>query len=236
MKKQIKKLTGFILGIGLIYLSILIYPNLLFANHYDYKNYEIYSDNPIPENIENVLDDAINRIEFSELYDPNENFRLYLCNDNWRFYFFTRNNNAGGVVNFIISGNIFIRENDVANNEIIPPKSWRNSLVDRPLSYFISHETIHSLQRKYDRFLILTTPVEIIEGYAEYIAKRKTNNLDALISDYRANSSTMNPKNGLYDKYNLYVHYLIEKKGYNFERIINEQPDIEKTLSELIEK
>lgn len=235
IKKLIKRTVGLLIGTGLIYLSILVYPNFLFANHYEYKSYQIYSDGPINENIKSVIDDAIRRIEKSELYNTNSKFNLYLCNADWRFKFFTRNGNAGGIVNFMISGNIFIRENDIENNQIIPPDTWINLLKDRPLSYFIAHESIHSLQRAYNKFLILKVPTEIIEGYAEYIAKRETKDMKSLIEDYKNNSSTMNPSNGLYDKYNLYVCYLIEGKGFNFEEIVVKQPDIEETLKELLQ-
>lgn len=225
-----------IFGIGAIYIVLLIYPNSLFAFAEQYKNFEVFSDRPIPTEISLVLDNAIERLETSELYESKCKFKLYLCNEEWRFRFFTRNKNAGGVVNFIISPNIFIRENDIEKNQLIPPQSWKNPLTDRPLSYFIAHEATHSLQRKYDRFLIFNAPIEIIEGYAEYIGKSKTNDLENLKEKFRNSSFSMNPKSGLYDKYNLYISYLIEQQGYNFERIVKEQPDLEKSLKEINRK
>lgn len=237
MKKGIKKIIGFIIGIGITYILILIYPNLLFAKSYEYRNFRIYSDRPITSEIEFVIDDAIQRLQHSELYEESQNkFKLYLCNDHWRFKLLTRNESAGGVVNFLFSPNIFLRENDLKANQIIPPKSWKNPLADRPLSYFIAHEAVHSLQWKSDRLLILKAPAEIIEGYAEYIAKSTTNDLDKLLQDYKDKKGSMNPKNGLYDKYNLYIGYLIEQKKYDLERIIKEQPSIEVTLKEMITK
>jgi hypothetical protein len=158
---------------------------------------------------------------------------LYLCNEDWRFKFFTRNGNAGGVVNFVISKNIFIRENEIATNRLIPPRKWKNPLTDRPLSYFIAHEAIHSLQRKYDRFLVLKVPVEIVEGYAEYIAKSPTRDMELLKEDWWGSAPTMDPSNGLYDKYHLYVGYLMEEKGYDFERLLEERPNIDSTLNRI---
>jgi len=235
MKKRFVKMIGLTLATGLLYSFFLICPNLLFANKYQYRNFTVFSDNEIPKSIDLVIDDAILRLEGSELYGNAAEFRLYICNDEWRFKFFTRNKNAGGVVNFLFSPNIFIRESNITSNQLIPPNTWKNPLTKRPLSYFIAHEAVHSLQREYDRFLIFRAPVEIIEGYADYIAKSESNGVKSLTEKLKNNASTMNPENGLYDKYHFYVGYLIENKGYNFERIVQEQPELEEIMNEIIE-
>ena len=235
MKKAlIRVLTG-LLAVIFLYLILLIHPDPLFRNKFEYKNFIIHSDALIQENIEVVIDDAIQRIKHSELYESDDKFKLYLCNSDLLFTFFTRNGNAGGVVNYVISGNIFIRQSNIEKNQLIPPKSWVNPLNERTLSYFIAHESVHSLQRKFDRFLVLNAPVEIMEGYADYVAKQPKNNLDSLIRNYKRNVSSMDPKNGLYDKYNLYVSFLFEKKGFDFYKLIEEMPDLEKTLEEIRE-
>ena len=82
--------------------------------------------------------------------------------------------------------------------------------------------------------MVLNTPVEIIEGYADFIAKGEYSDLDTLIQDYQMGLPTMNPSNGLYDKYHLYVRYLIEGKGMDFESILKEQPDMDLALNELL--
>lgn len=234
MFKVERRFIGALFGMGIIYLLFLVYPMSLFAYKYEYRNYVTYSDKPILKNIDFVLDDAIARLEKSELYRSQDRFNLYLCNRHWRFKFFTRNENAGGVVNYFLSGNIFLRENDIKLNKLIPPSSWRNPMIDRPLSYFIAHETIHSLQRSYDKYLIFKVPVEIIEGYADYIAKFETSDMAELKEGLMNNSPTMNPKNGLYDRYHLYVGYLMEQKGYSFRKIVKDKPDMEEVLAEIV--
>ena len=221
------------MGIVLSYLTLLIYPNPFFDNVYKYRSFTIYSDRHISDNIEFVIDDVIIRVEQSELFHPSDTYKLYLCNDNWWFNLFSRNGNAGGAVNFVISGNIFIRENDIVSNQIIPPESWVFPLEDRPLSYFIAHETVHSLQRDQNRLLVLKAPVEIVEGYADYIAKGKVADKSSLIANFKNRSPRMNPTNGLYDQYHVYVFYLIDQKRFSIERIIDEQPDLHMTLLEM---
>tara|TARA_R110002073_G_scaffold15279_2_gene60581 strand:- start:2 stop:709 length:708 start_codon:yes stop_codon:yes gene_type:complete len=231
IKKTIGISSSAVLVIGSIYCLFLLYPTPLFANKHQYRNFTIHSDTPIPQSIEAVVDDTIQRLEASELYEPSDNFKLYLCNKDWLFKFFTRNGNAGGVVNFIISPNIFIRESEIASNQLIQPTSWKNSMEDRPLSYFIAHEAVHSLQRKHDKFLIFKAPVAVTEGYAEYIAKAKSLSLEKLIESYRNSSPAMNPENGLYDRYNLYISFLIERKDYSFSRLVEEKIDLEEVLT-----
>ena len=235
-KRKVKSFIRIILVVFTVYIIALIYPNFLFTYKHQYRNFIIRSDKPITSNINVVIDDVIKRLEESELFETQDKFKLYLCNEDWRFRFFTRNKNAGGAVNFLLSPNIFIRKNDIEKNQVIPPHNWKNTLVDRPLSYFITHESVHSLQRGYNIFFTITTSVEIIEGYAEYIAKFKNNDIVNLIEELKNNSPAMNPKNGLYNKYNLYITYLIEKKGFNFEKIVNEKPELEKILREITEK
>jgi hypothetical protein len=234
MKGRAFRILGMLMALGSIYLLLLIYPNPLFAYKYQYRNFELFSDKPIPESITLVVDDVMQRIEKSELYKEEEVFRIYLCNNSWRFKFFTRTVDAGGVVNFLISSNIFIRKNNINSNQLIPPESWKNPLTDRPLSYFIAHEAIHSLQRKHDKWLTLKEPVEIVEGYADYLAKNGSNSIESLTLNLKSNSPNMDPQNGLYDRYNLLIAYLIEVKGYSFEEIVKSQVDIDGIFLEIM--
>jgi hypothetical protein len=76
----------------------------------------------------------------------------------------------------------------------------------------------------------------VVEGYAEYVAKSPTRDLLQLKEDFRNQAPSMNPANGLYDKYQLYIAYLMEEKGYRFPQIVQAQPDLAKTLAEITEQ
>lgn len=219
-----------IIGVGIIYVLILIYPNIFFSYKYEYRNFQIHSDKPISPSIDFVIDDTIDRIKESELYDTNYKFNLFLCNDNWRLKLFSRNGDVGGFVNYSISPNIYIRESDIENNELIPPGEWMYTPEERPLSYFIAHETIHSLQRKHNLIFLLRGPVHITEWYADYIAKKPDFDYDTYTKLYLENNYFMNPISGLYHKYHYYISYLMDKKWYTYDRVIDEQPDLEDTL------
>lgn len=233
MKKNFKRSAVLFFGTLSIYLILLIYPSFLFAFNYEFKNFHIYSDRPIPSTIDEVLEKVKTNLSQSELYEKEDKFHIYFCNDEWRFTFFTRNKNAGGVVNFPISPNVFIRASDIENDEIIPPSGWLLSRHDRPLSYFLAHEATHSLERKIDPLLQLKTPSYILEGYSDYIGKGTTFDFEMYRKMYLENDKFMDPKNGLYNRYHLYIAYLMEKKGKSFKDILKSQPDLETTLAEL---
>lgn len=233
MQKKIRYFGLFSVLMIIVYIILIINPKSLFAYSYEYKNFSVFSDRIISANIENVLEDVRNRLEHSELYTNGNQFKIFLCNDNWRFKFFSRNGNAGGIVNFVISPNIFIRQNNIDSNTISPPKSWIHSTEDRPLSYFIAHEGVHSLQRNISSLLVIKSKSYILEGYADYIAKSSDFDMREYVDLYKKKNIIMDPNKGLYAKYHLYIAFLIEYKGFTFYQILSEEPDIEDVLKEV---
>jgi hypothetical protein len=213
-----------------IYVGLLIAPNMLFAHHIAYGQFSIYSDRPIDANISTVLDDVADRLSYSELYSESTQLNIYLCHDNWRFTLLTRNPNASGQVNFPVSANIFIRDCDIASNRLIPPDGWMYEMDSRPLSYFIAHESVHALQRGLDPFMIVNAPTHVIEGYADYIAKRPAFDFDEYAKLLMQNDPSMNPKNGLYKRFHLYNAILIDSLGMTFQDMVSGPLELEKTL------
>ena len=114
MKKFFKRSAVLFFGTVSIYLILLIYPNFLFAYNYQYQNFQIYSDRPIPSAMDEILAEVKINLSHSELYEETDQFHIYFCNEVWRLSFFTRNKMVGGIVNFGISPNVFIRESDLS--------------------------------------------------------------------------------------------------------------------------
>ena len=219
----------------LVYIGLLLFPSILFSHEARFEQFHIYSDRPIPTEIEAILQDVKRRISASALYQEDARFTIYFSNDDWRFTFFTRNPMAGGVVNFLFTADIFIRESVIEENRIVPPGDWLFEANERTLSYFIAHEAVHSMQSRLDRYLIFKAPHYILEGYADYIAKVNANSYTSLCADFLANAPEMDPKNGLYNQYHLYMAYWLDKRGYDFFRMLKEQPDLESTMTILQE-
>jgi membrane-bound lytic murein transglycosylase MltF len=147
----------------------------------------------------------------------------------------TRNPNVGGLVNQGLSNNVFIRESEIEKNKIISPtKGQEIALVEeRPLSYFLAHEITHTLQTKIERFMFLTTPEYIVEGYADYIGKGASFDYGRYLNDFKNNHFTMNPTTGLYNKYHLMVAYLIDIKGLSFQEIVEQKRSAEEIENEI---
>jgi len=221
----------------LCYVILLAHPEILVKKRYEYRNFTIYSDEEVPKEIEDVLDDAHKRLKATYLYEDDE-FKVFILNNDKLFALFTRNPNAGGVVNAFFGENIFIRESRIKENRLVGPGSWNvTNPEDRPLSYFIAHEAVHGLQQKLTPINSYQKPHYIIEGYADFIAK--STNFD--YEDYklrylRGGDRAMNPEvSGLYDKYTLYIAYLMDTEGHTYEEILDKEFKLDEILSRLEE-
>ena len=227
-----KKLLILIVPI-LLYVGILFYPNPFFSHKYEYKNFRVYSDKPIPKEVESVLDDTQSRIEKSELYSSTDKHTIFICNATWRMALFTTHPQVGGVATpFTL--NVFIRESDFKNNKIVKEKEIYQA-SSRPLSYYMAHELTHKMQfDKVSNIMPLTTPKYIIEGYADYIGKEPDFDYDRFLKAYKKKDFFMTIESGMYNRYHLLMAYLMDKKGMTFREIVKEKPSMEEVEKMII--
>jgi hypothetical protein len=195
-----------------IYIFILCFPQFAFVNQIAYKNFELYSDRPIPQAGILLLKTVEYKLSKSTLYNPDKIHRIFICNDLWRFILFTNQNYKVGGINYTeLNQNTFIRQADILKNRLINtlgfPVGGNNTL-----SYYVAHEvthgvTVQALGRKKYRNL----PGWIREGYADYIAKGFDPNKE--IPKFFNNSKEMIPeKSGMYLRYHLLIWYLLDYK------------------------
>jgi hypothetical protein len=59
--------------------AIVLFPQRLFANKMKYKEFTVYSNDKIDNNIKVVLDNAINLVQKSEIYDSSYKYNIILC-------------------------------------------------------------------------------------------------------------------------------------------------------------
>jgi len=57
----------------------ILYPQPLFANKVEYKQFKVYSNDKIGDEIKPILDAALSVVEKSELYDPNYKVDIFLA-------------------------------------------------------------------------------------------------------------------------------------------------------------
>ena len=240
IKKILKRAGLTILSIAILYLGLLLYPTILFANKISYKNVTVYSDRQIEPEISSVIDEAILRVSKSELYDSSIKFNIYICNDLWRFSIFTQGNKGvGAVCHIYFTGNIFIRPSDIPNNKIIPPKEWYSAKIpftfsDRPLTYYFAHEMTHKLQVSYKgKLRYFKQPLWLTEGYADYIGKGNDFDFQENLKLWHSNAPELDPKQGLYRLYHLKIAYLIDKKSRTIKDLYNKLPEDKNLNDEL---
>jgi hypothetical protein len=77
----------FFAGIFTAYLLTIVFPQYLFAHDISYKNFRVYSNQPLDENIERVLDLTEAKLEKSPIYDKELTERIFIC-DSFALYTF----------------------------------------------------------------------------------------------------------------------------------------------------
>jgi hypothetical protein len=90
MKKTIKILMFSVLFLIIIFgflVTITIYPGLIIKNKVEYKNYNVYSTQPIDKKIYPILDSIEKVISRCEIYQPNMKHRIFFCEGSNLFKF-----------------------------------------------------------------------------------------------------------------------------------------------------
>lgn len=177
MKKVLKRLLKIalltFLAATLTIVYITLFPQQLFASKLNYKEFTVYSNNKIDNNIKDILDNAMSLVQKSELYDSRYKYNIILCYNS--FY---------NKIEDQIFGNGPAAKtalNDVKIKVRIDPKNnlafiTFHKACEANLTELIAHEMTHCLQ--YEKYGILKfnpfkhPEVWKIEGYPEYISKQ----------------------------------------------------------------
>jgi len=207
--------------------ALILFPQPLFAYSMTHGQFQIWSDRPIDPRMAVVLDDARRRIEMSELYDPDATFRIFLCNEPWRLLLLARSSQVGGSADTLLTGNIYLREADIAANRIVPPEGELADAETRPLSYFIAHEATHVMQsRAFGGLLEVRYPDWLTEGYADHIGKGRSFDLNENARLMRDGDPRLDyARSGLYRRYHLLVAFLMEREGQTIRALFENPPD-----------
>jgi hypothetical protein len=183
MRKKIKVviiglLLAFVLSAGSL-IILVMNPTLLYSRESSYKNYTIYHNQPISLWLIIRLDRATNLLESSEIYDPDLNYSICLNDGSaypklikaiqgeafgWGFYH-----------HVVLYGN----SNFEKNFTELQSRKWN-------LTQLLAHEEMHCQQFNTFGFL-KSNPVAKIpnwkwEGYPEYIARKKPDQIDLALN------------------------------------------------------
>ena len=214
--------------LGLAYGLVLAHPELMFPYHVNYRNYEIRSDQPVPPEITQVLDDTDRRLQTSKIHNKQVKDRIFFCNAPWRLWLYSGQftTRVGGAT-LALTQDIFMRASDIPANRIHPPGPGPIAdAAHRPLSYYLAHEVTHAdVFRRFDLLTAVRLPQWLFEGYPDYVAKGGDFNFD----DNRALFLAQRPeldfhKSGLYRGFHLKVAYLLDKRHLAVEQIFANPP------------
>lgn len=152
--------------------TIILFPQLLFANKLKYKKFKVCSNDKINYDIKIVLDNAINLVQKSELYDSSYKYNIILCHNS--FYNKIDDILGIGLVARARLNNLIIKVRIDPKSNLAFPTFRKECEVN--LTYLLAHEMIHCLQaKKYGimKFNPFRHPeLWKLEGYPEYISRK----------------------------------------------------------------
>lgn len=181
MKKTIKKIVTGTLLIAITFISgvvtLVLYPQPLFANNLEYKNFKVYSNNEISTDIKVILDNAKTIVAESELNDLSYMYDIFLSYNSLYNKFDDKLLGKGPSARAIDNNLVIKIRIDPKRNVAFPTY---HGDCEEDLTYLIAHEMIHCLQaNKYGKmkFNPFRHPeMWKLEGYPEYVSKQMNRN------------------------------------------------------------
>ena len=108
-----------IITLALVFIVLVIFPNLTIYYHkVIYKNFRIYSDKEIDDNIYKILDEVEKKLTRSEIYNEKVKYRMYLSSSIKLYATFVPGQKDAFAAAFPIFKNIFVSKSDIKNNKV----------------------------------------------------------------------------------------------------------------------
>jgi hypothetical protein len=215
----------------IIYFGLIIYPNFLFGHSLKYKNFNVYSTQPLGDSTESVLDKVELKLSVSEIYDQNQTHNIYLCNNYTLYTFLAPLSRKAFACNYPLINNIFIANSDIEKNE-----TFKNDEMDkytRQLSALISHEATHTLiENKIGFWKFKNLSSWKNEGYCDYVAYGQTDDWKEGMEFLIKNKNDVKPGTD-YRKYYIAVNYLMTIKKMTFDNILSTDLTFEEVLNKV---
>lgn len=222
--KAYKVVRSAILVIVAAFLFLLVYPQVLFAHEVRYKNFTVYSRQPLTSSIYTVLDKVEAELSASPINDTSVQPKIFLTNSQKLYSFLSLYigwNSFGKGYPLLPTSNVFINEADVSRDLVFRKAATGGQ---RSLSGVIAHEITHlHVRRRFGYVRNIAMPSWKKEGYAEYVAGGSTLDYETGVKLWKAN-----PNDGTgyqYFKYYLTVKYLLENEKLSVDDLFNRDID-----------
>lgn len=176
------------LGLAAAYVFLLYYPQVLFAHQVTYKNFTVYSREPLDQSIYAMLDKVEATLATSQINNTAIKPKIFLTGSHKLYAvlsLYIGANSFGKGMPMLANSNVFINKADVARDLVFRKAPEYNS---RSLSSVVTHEITHLLVRqKFGYVKNLTMPAWKKEGYAEYVAGGTTVDYETGVRRWKAN-------------------------------------------------
>jgi hypothetical protein len=245
--KKIFKITAIvIIGLPIIYFSILASTALWFNYHYQVDNFNIYPDSEITS-AEILIEKVNDRVIACEIFKKDLEHNIYISSSEKKFSFFAKILGSSypaqgfnvNYLNKIFISKSFINETQKkrkAANKIIPYSALEGDIIE-----IICHEIIHSFV--YDKLgaeKYALIPFWKQEGYAEYAANISIKEKDSLYSfnnrvEIYLDDEFWGSNKVVKDYYEaeLLVENLIENKKQSFDLLMSDSITLEYARNQL---
>jgi hypothetical protein len=231
--------------------SLILFPQLVFANKLKYKKFKVCSNEKINYDIKIVLDNATALVQRSELYDSTYKYNIILC---YNTLYNKIDNTLLGIGPSARSrlNNVTIKIRIDPTNNLAFPAFHKECEVN--LTYLLAHEMIHCLQaKKYGimKFNPFRHPeFWKLEGYPEYISRKTqlsskdyslANEIERYINLKNKATDTWIPVEeggcefpDYYYKGRLMIEYLMGIKHMSYDQILKDSVSESAILKEMI--
>ena len=235
MLNRISKWVGILLLVGITFECVRALPLLMPYPFFNYKTsfaeFALYADAPIDATTVSQLEEAIHRIRQSRLYNKSQQHRIFICQNESKYAFFTfiagKNKYSQGI-NIEPTGNIFVSKSFIDSIRSRYGLAYTGTLLEGSMTHVVAHEVIHSvITGEIGYWASRKLPDWIKEGYAEYGAsgsqqasasheqlKRQTKRFLSL------DTRLISPVRVHYLRSKLLVQYLIEIEGHPINTIL----------------
>ena len=200
------------------YVLLLCFPQVLFAHQVTYKNFTVYSREPLDQNVYAMLDKVEARLATSAINNTQVRPKIFLTNSQKLYSalsLYIGANSFGKGFGILPTNNVFINDADVAKDLVFRKAP---SFNQRSLSEVVAHEVTHLLVReKFGYVKNVTSPAWKREGYAEYVSGGTTIDYATGANLWKANPQ--NDRGYQYFKYYMLVKYLMDHEKLTVEQL-----------------
>ena len=235
--KKTKKILKWIIGGGsLIYILIILFPQFIFTNKLEYKNFSVYynSNEVSTEKLKSILNNAEQLLKSTELFENRITQDVFIYDNFSVFAFFAPLSRKAFAVNYPLTQNIFLSKSSISEDLIFRNGENNNQ---RTLSGVIAHETTHSLlENKLGTIKYKIFPSWKNEGYCDFIANESSYDEQEGLSWICNKKENSNNPSFKYFKYRLITDYLFKERKISMEEFLTKKFDLDELNEDIKEK